>query len=60
MFTKIANYLRGVRVEMAKVNWPKREELMESTVITLVLSMILALFVFSADIIISRVINFII
>jgi preprotein translocase subunit SecE len=60
MFTKIANYLRGVRVEMAKVNWPGREELMESTVITLVLSMILALFVFSADFIISRVINFII
>ena len=60
MFGKIANYLRGVRVEMAKVNWPGREELMESTVVTLVLSLILALFIFSMDLIISRVINFII
>jgi len=60
MFRKIANYLHGVRVEMAKVNWPGREELMESTVITLVLSLVLALFIFSADLIISRVINFII
>jgi preprotein translocase subunit SecE len=60
MFAKIGNYLRGVRVEMAKVNWPSREELMESTVVTLVLSLILALFIFSADLIISRVINFII
>ncbi len=60
MFRKIANYLRGVRVEMAKVNWPGREELMESTMITLLLSLILALFIFSADFIISRVINFII
>ena len=60
MFAKIGNYLRGVRVEMAKVNWPSREELMESTVITLVLSLVLALFIFSADLIISRVINFII
>lgn len=60
MFKKIGDYLRGVRTELGKVTWPTREQLMESTAITLTLSIILAIFIFVADIIISRIINFII
>jgi len=60
MFRKIGEYLRGVRTEMSKVTWPTREQLVESTSITLLLSLILALFIFVADIIISRFINLII
>jgi preprotein translocase subunit SecE len=59
MFKKIGNYLAGVQTEMSKVNWPNRESLMESTAITLVLSIVLAIFIFLTDQIISRVINFI-
>ncbi|MCB2201123.1 preprotein translocase subunit SecE [bacterium] len=60
MFKRIGEYIRGVRTEMAKVTWPSREQLIESTTITLVLSIVLAIFIFSADLIISRFINLII
>ncbi len=49
MFKKITNYLKDVRVEMAKVSWPTREELKESTIIVIILSLILAIFVFTVD-----------
>ncbi|MBZ0265228.1 preprotein translocase subunit SecE [bacterium] len=60
MFRKAIQYLRNVRVEMSKVSWPSREQLTESTVVTLVLSTLVALFIFFIDQIISRVINIII
>ena len=60
MFSKITNYFKGVRVEMSKVTWPDRATLIESTSITLVLSVLLAIFVFIADIGISRFINLLI
>ncbi len=41
--------------EMRKVSWPKRKELTGHTLITLVASVALALFIFAAD----RVISFI-
>ncbi len=49
MIQKAVNYFKDVRIEMAKVSWPTREELYESTIIVLVLSLILAIFVFGVD-----------
>ncbi len=60
MFNKISGYLQSVRTEMGKVTWPARESLIESTGITLLLSIILAIFVFIVDIILSRIINVVI
>ncbi len=60
MFRKAITYLQNVRKELSKVTWPSREQLMESTAITLTLSIILAIFIFAWDFVISRVINFII
>jgi len=59
MFKKAIGYLKDVRQEMSKVTWPTRAELWESTVIVLVLSGILAVFVFGADISLSRLIKII-
>ena len=59
MFRKTVDYLKNVRIEMAKVSWPTREVLFESTWITLILALIMALFIFIADQIISRIINII-
>ena len=39
---------------MRKVNWPKRQELINNTALTLVASLVLSLFIFGADQIISR------
>lgn len=53
MFKKLINYLGLVRTEMAKVTWPTRAEMMESTRIILVLSFIIAAAVFVVDRVLS-------
>ena len=57
MFKKAIAYLKDVRQEMSKVTWPTRTEVWQSTVVVLVLSGIMALFVFGADLSLSRLIN---
>ena len=52
-------YLEEVAVEMRKASWPQRRELVNNTVITLVASFVLAVFIFGADRVISRILEFI-
>lgn len=52
---KLGNYLVEVRKEMRKVNWPKRPELVSNTVLTLVASFVISLFIFGADQVIAWV-----
>ena len=53
------SYLTEVRKEMRKVNWPKQNELVQNTVLTLVASVMIALFIFFSDRIISTALEFI-
>ena len=53
------NYISEVRKEMRKVNWPKRKELIDNTVLTLVFAVVLSLFIFGSDQIISQVLRLI-
>jgi preprotein translocase subunit SecE len=46
---KSFTFFSDVAREMRKVSWPKREELQDASVITLVLCVILAIFTFAAD-----------
>jgi preprotein translocase subunit SecE len=57
MIKKAKQFLEDVRVEMKKVVWPEREQLINSTVIVVVISALFTLFIFFADTIISRIIN---
>jgi preprotein translocase subunit SecE len=57
MIKKTKQFVEDVRVEMKKVIWPERDQLVNSTVIVLIISAIFTLFIFFADTIISRVIN---
>ena len=59
MFNKAINYLKDVRLEMSKVSWPSKDELIESTVIVLILSGILSIFMFIADTILTRAVQLI-
>jgi len=59
MFKKAIGYLKDVRQEMSKVTWPTRAELWESTLVVLALSGILAIFVFGADLSLSKLVNLI-
>ncbi|HHP7237001.1 preprotein translocase subunit SecE [Longibacter sp.] len=45
----IVEYLQNVITEMKKVNWPTREELINSTLVTLVATIIISGFIFIAD-----------
>lgn len=52
--TWIWEYLQNVVAEMEKVSWPSRDELISSTLVTIVATAIIAGFIFLADQVISR------
>jgi len=49
MIQKISQYFNGVQVEMKKVTWLSKEEMLESTLIVGVFSILIALFLFFVD-----------
>ena len=49
MIDKIRNYLREVWLEMGKVTWPTRNELRESTMVVIVATFIVTVFIFVVD-----------
>jgi len=59
MANKVAGFFKDVWVEMSKVAWPNKDELIGSTVIVLISLAILSLFIGACDILLSRVVNII-
>ena len=55
----ITGYLEDVAKEMRKVSWPTQAELIRNTVITLVATVIISLFIFGADRVISTLLEII-
>jgi preprotein translocase subunit SecE len=55
--TKSFSFFSDVAREMRKVSWPKREELQDATVITLVLCVVMAVFTFGVDKIFETIIR---
>jgi preprotein translocase subunit SecE len=53
MFGKITKFFNDVKVEMSKVSWPSRAELINSTMIVAVVSVIFTLYIFGADYILA-------
>ena len=51
------SYLQEVQREMRKVSWPKRSELINNTILTLIASGLLALLIFGMDRIISAILQ---
>ena len=56
---KVVQYLGDVNKEMRKVSWPARQELVSNTLITLLATMIVSLYIWGADQVISRALEFI-
>jgi preprotein translocase subunit SecE len=57
MFEKIKQFLKEVRYELTKVTWTTREELIYSTIIVIVVSIVLALFIGLVDMVLSNLAN---
>ena len=55
--TWIVEYLQNVVAEMEKVNWPSRDELISSTLITIVATLMVSGFIFLADQAINRILR---
>jgi len=50
----VANYYKETVSELEKVTWPSREELIGSTVVTIVVSLILGFFIFGVDLLLAK------
>lgn len=51
---KLIGYLREVRVEMAKVIWPKREEVIKLTATVVLISVIVSAYLGALDYLFAR------
>ncbi len=49
MIQKISQYFNGVQIEMKKVTWLSKQEMMGSTLIVGVFSVLIAIFLFIVD-----------
>ncbi|MCQ9206315.1 MAG: preprotein translocase subunit SecE [Omnitrophica bacterium] len=56
---KIAKFVNEVKLELKKVSWSTRQELINSTIVVIVSVIILAIFIAFCDFIWSNVINFV-
>ena len=57
MVKKTVEFIEDVRAEMKKVAWPERQELLGSTYVVIIISIIFTLIIFAADWLISTAIN---
>ena len=56
---KIINYFKSINVEMKKVSWLTKRQLVNSTVIVLVFAFIISIFLFVLDFGLSEVVKII-
>jgi len=57
LFKRVRNYLADVWAEMKKVSWVQRKELFTTTLVVIIFSTMLALFVGAVDFIFSRLLG---
>jgi len=57
IFNKIINFLKEVKVELHKVSWSTRHELMGSTMVVIAVTFIMAVFIGVIDILLSHILR---
>jgi len=57
MIERIKQFLSETRMEMKKVTWPTREELRESTIVVIVSTFLVTVFIGAVDQILSHIIR---
>jgi preprotein translocase subunit SecE len=56
---RIQEFVRDVLAEFRKVTWPSRSELVNSTVVVIVVTVVLAFFLGGVDIVLARAVEWI-
>ncbi|OGW84267.1 MAG: preprotein translocase subunit SecE [Omnitrophica bacterium RIFCSPLOWO2_01_FULL_45_10] len=59
MPNKFKNFFKDIKLEMVKVSWPSRNELIDSTIVVLVSLAILSAFIGVCDLLLSKIVNII-
>lgn len=59
MFEKIKNFFVDVQKEMKKVSWPSQDELIDYTIVVVVFTIVLSVFIFAVDQVYSTILEFI-
>ena len=54
---KIVQFVKEAKIELKKVKWPTRKELIDSTKVVLATSFLLAAFIGGIDFLLSQLIN---
>ncbi len=54
-FQRIKKWFRGVRLELKKVTWPTKKEMVNSTLVVISISLLLAIFIGAFDTIFGEV-----
>ncbi len=57
MLDKIKKFLRGVKSELKKVNWPNQSQLISYTIVVLVTVVLLTSFIGAVDFVFSNIIR---
>jgi len=59
MANKFTNFFKDIKIEMSKVSWPSKDELIGSTIVVIVSLTILSAFIGVCDVILSKIVNII-
>jgi len=57
LIEKPVNFLREVKVELGKVSWSTRQELLDSTMVVIVVTVITAVFIGLIDVFLSKILS---
>ena len=57
MFSKVKKFMNDVYQELQKVAWPSREELIGSTGVVIIMSILVAIFIGAVDKILGAIVN---
>jgi preprotein translocase subunit SecE len=60
MFARISSFINEVTVELKKVSWPTRSELIGSTIVVIISVAVMAIFIGICDFIFSKAVHIII
>jgi len=56
MIKRTVQFFKEVRVEFSKVSWPSREELIQSTIVVIIVSLLVAAFIGLVDLGLNRLV----
>ena len=59
MANKVTLFFKDIKLEMSKVSWPNKDELIGSTAIVLISLAILSAFIGVCDVVLSKIVNII-